>query len=167
VTIATNFSLEVAMLTFGKTPTYQSGSKPEVAVSDDKRALTLTFSDLKVTVGSGKSPAPVSTQLFSFVLPLEGDDKRAEIEFIVQGFVLTTGCATASMVCSVNGQTIVADFPGNSEQSLTQKLKFAAKTPSDCRLSVMLLVGRDSKNANAEAHLNVSAIDAEILPRVE
>jgi hypothetical protein len=52
-----------------------------------------------------------------------------------------------------------------SDQSFVQKLKFAAETPSECRLLVFLLVGRDSRNANAEAFLNVNSIDAEILPR--
>src|SRR5262245_13776765 len=153
------------MFTFGQIPTYQSDENFELAVSDDKRALTLTFSDLKATVGGGKSPASMSTRMFSLVLPLEGDEKRVEIEFIVQGFTLALEGASATMVCSVNGQTTVADFPGKSDQSFVQKLKFAAESPSECRLCVFLLVGRDSRNANAEAFLNVTSIDAEILPR--
>ena len=153
------------MFTFGQIPTYQSDENFELAVSDDKRALTLTFSDLQAAVGGGKSPGPMSTRVFSLVLPLEGDEKKVEIEFIVQGFTLTHEGATATMVCSVNGQTTVADFPGMSDQSFVQKLKFAAEAPSECRLYVFLLVGRDSRNANAEAFLNVNSIDAEILPR--
>jgi len=153
------------MLIFGQTTTYQSDEKFELGVSDDKRALTLTFSDLQATVGGGKSPASMSTRMFSLVLPLEGDEKRVEIEFIVQGFTLAHEGATATMVCSVNGQTTVADFPGMSDQSFVQKLNFAAEAPSECRLYVFLLVGRDSRNANAEAFLNVNSIDAEILPR--
>src|SRR5262245_55960152 len=153
------------MFIFGQIPTYQSDEKFELDVSDDKRALTITFSDLQATVGGGKSPAPISARMFSLVLPLEGDEKRVEIEFIVQGFILALEGATATMVCSVNGQTSVADFPGVSNQSFVQKLKFAAETPSECRLFVFLLVGRDARSANAEASLNVNSIDAEILPR--
>jgi hypothetical protein len=153
------------MFTFSQIPTYQSNEKFDLDVSDDKRALTLTFSDLQATVGGGKSPAPMSTRAFSLVLPLEGDEKRVEIEFIVQGFILASEGATATIVCSVNGQTTVADFPGESDQSFVQKLRFAAETPSECRLYVFLLVGRDSRNANIEAHMNVASIDAEILPR--
>jgi len=153
------------MFIFGQMPAYRSDKKFELDVSDDKRALTLTFSDLQTTVGGGKSPAPMSTGMFSLVLPLEGDERRVEIEFIVQGFALAPEGATATMVCSVNGQTTVADFPGSSDQSFVQKLKFTAETPSECRLNVFLLVGRDSRNANAEASLNVNSIDAEIMPR--
>jgi hypothetical protein len=153
------------MFIFGQMPAYRSDKKFELDVSDDKRALTLTFSDLQTTVGGGKSPAPMSTGMFSLVLPLEGDERRVEIEFIIQGSILAHEGATATMVCSVNGQTAVADFPGRSDQSFVQKLKFAADTPSECRLYIFLLVGRDSRNANAEAFLNVNSIDAEILPR--
>ncbi len=153
------------MLTFGQIPTYQNDEKFELVVSDDKRALSLLLSDLQATVGGGKSPEPMSTRVFSLVLPLEGDEKRVEIEFTVQGFILSLEGATASIVCSVNGQTTVADFPERSDQSFVQKLKFEAAAPSECRLCVFLLVGRDSRNANAEGRLNVSSIDAEILPR--
>ncbi|HKA19580.1 MAG TPA: hypothetical protein VKN18_14920 [Blastocatellia bacterium] len=153
------------MFTFGKIPTYQSNDKFDLAVSDDKRALTLTFSDLQVTVGGSKSPAPMSTRVFSLVVPLEGKDERVEIEFGVSAFIKTLDGATATIVSSVNGQSTVADFPANSEQSLVQQLKFTGQSPSECRLCVVLLVGRDTKNSNAEAFLNVTAIDAEILPR--
>ena len=153
------------MFIFGQIPTYQSDEKYGLGVSDDRRALTLTFSDLQATFGGGKSPAPMATRVFSLVLPLEGDEKRVEIEFTVQGFILTPEGATATMVCSVNGQTTVADFPERSEQSFVHTLKFEAQTPSECRLYVFLLVGRDSRNAYADAYLNVASIDAEFLPR--
>ncbi len=155
------------MSTFGQTPTYQSDEKFDLRVSDDKRALTLGFLEgFEVTVGGSKSLAPVSTRAFFLVLPLEGDNERVEIEFFCSNaFVLTTEGATATLVFSVNGQTTIADFSASSEQSFIQPLKFTALSPSECRLSVFLLVGRDSKNANAEAFLSVPAIDAEILPR--
>lgn len=155
------------MFTFGQIPTNQGDEIFELGVSDDRRALTLTFSGLQATIGSSESPWPISTRVFSLVLPLEGGEERVEIEFIVQGFILALAGATATLVCSVNGQTTVADFPGGSEQGFEQKLTFAAEAPSEARLSVFLLLGRDSTNANAEAQMNVSAIDAEILPRVE
>jgi|SRR5215210_7681042 len=155
------------MFTFGQTPTYQSDEKFDLAVSDDKRALTLRFSEgFEVTVGGGESPAPTSTRAFCLVLPLEGDDETAEIEFIVtNALVMTTEGATATMVLNVNGQTTVADIPANSDQSFDQRLTFTAPSPSECRLCVFLLVGRDSNNSSAEAFLSAPVIDAEILPR--
>ena len=116
-------------------------------------------------MGGGKPPT--STRAFALVLPLEGDDETAEIEFIVtNAFVATTEGATATMVLSVNGQTTVADFPARSEQSFDQRLTFTAPSPSEARLCVFLLAGRDSKSSNAEAFLSTPVIDAEILPRI-
>ncbi len=149
------------MFTFGQTPTYQTDEKFDLSVSDDRRALTLRFTEFEVTVGGSKSPA--STRAFCLVLPLEGDDETAEIEFIVtNALVMTTEGATATIVLSVNGQTTVTDFPANSDQSFTQQLNFtAAPSPSECRLCVFLLVGRDSKNPDSEAFLGSPSIDAE------
>jgi hypothetical protein len=156
------------MFTFGQTPTFQSDEKFDLSVSDDGRALTLGFLEgFEVTVGGSKSPAPTSTRAFFLVLPLEGndDEERVKIEFIASGFVLTTKGATATLVFSVNGQTTFADFPANSDQSFDQRLKFTARSPSECRLCVFLLVGRASKNSNAEAFLSAPVINAEFLPR--
>src|SRR5215204_2199084 len=156
------------MFTFGQTPTYQSDEKFDLAISEDKRALTLGFLEgFEVTVGGNKSPAPTATRAFFLVLPLEGyDDERVEIEFFCSNaFVLTTEGATATLMFSVNGQTTLADFPANSEQSFVHPLKFTAPSPSECRICVFLLVGRDSNNPNAEAFLSASVLDAEILPR--
>jgi hypothetical protein len=152
------------MFTFGQTPTYQTDERFDLSVSDDRRALTLRFPEFEVSVGGDKPPT--ATRAFSLVLPLEGGDETAEIEFIVtNAFVATTEGATATMVLSVNGQTTVADFPANSEQSIDQRLTFTAPSPSEARLCVFLLVGRDSENSNAEAFLSTPVIDAEILPR--
>jgi hypothetical protein len=153
------------MFGFGQTPTFQSDEPFNFDVSEDKRALTMTFSELGVYVGDSQSPAPTSTHTFFLVLPLEGYDESAEIEFAVSAFVLTTEGATATLLFSVNGQTTVADFPENSEQSFTPSLKITGPSPSECRLCVFLLVGRDSKDPNPAASLNVLAIDANIPER--
>jgi len=152
------------MYTFGEIHPGHGGEKIGVGVSPDRRAVTLTFSDLQVTVG-GKLPVPVSTRTFNLLMPLKGSGKKAEIEFIVQGYILAHEGATASLVCSVNGQTTVVDFPGSADQTIQQTLKFTAPAPSECRLCVFLVMGRDSKNLDANAYLNVTSIDAEILPR--
>ena len=155
------------MFTFGQTLTHQSDEKIDLSVSDDGRALTLGFLEgFEITVGGNESPAPTATRVFFGVLPLEGyDEKRVKIEFIASGFVLTTKGATATLVFSVNGQTTFADFPANSDQSFDQVLEFTARSPSECRLCVFLLVGRDSNNSNAEAFLSSGTINAEFLPR--
>jgi hypothetical protein len=153
------------MITFGRIPRRKGAVKFELGLSEDRRALTLTFSDFQVHVGGSRSRASTVTRLFSLALPLHGDEPRVEIEFNLDCLAITTGGATASLVCSVNGQTAVADFPENTDQSFIHTLRFAAGTPSEARLCVFLLLGRDSKNAAAEADLSVSAIEIELLPR--
>jgi hypothetical protein len=153
------------MFTFGRISKSQSREKFDLGVSDDKRALTITFSNFQTTIKGSKSSAAMLTRLFTLLLPVKGGGERLEIEFTIQGFVLTMDGATASLVCSVNGQTTVADFSEKSDESVLQKLKFTAETPSDARLCVFLLLGRDKRNANADGHLSVTTIDAEILPR--
>jgi hypothetical protein len=154
------------MFTFGNAPAYQTEDKFDLGMSDDKRAFTLTFNDLKVTAEANKSSTtPISAHVFSLVVPIEGYGKNLEIEFAVNGTVVTEEGATATLMLSVNGQTSVTDFPANSDQSPVQKLKFAAETASECRVSLFLLVGRDSANTGAAAFLNAMTIDAEILPR--
>ncbi|HUL05516.1 MAG TPA: hypothetical protein VLV76_04235 [Candidatus Acidoferrum sp.] len=154
------------MFTFGKVPTDQTEDKFDLGMSDDKRAFTLTFNDLKVTSEAGQpSAAPISAHVFSLVVPIEGYGKNLEIEFAVSGTVVTKEGANATLMLSVNGQTSVADFPANSDESPVQKLKFTAEAASECRLSLLLLVGRDSKDTSTVAFLNAMAIDAEILPR--
>ena len=154
------------MFTFGEVPAYQTGDKFDVGISDDKRAFTLTFDDMKVTAEATKAPiGPISAHVFSLVVPIEGYGKNLEIEFAVNGTVLTEEGSTATLMLNVNGQTSVADFPANSDASPVQTLKFAAETASECRICLFLLVGRDSKNASTAAFLNAMTIDAEILPR--
>jgi hypothetical protein len=152
------------MFSFGQVPTYHSDVQFDLGVSPDKHAFTLTFGNLQVAVQPGKSSAPMATRLFYLALPLEDGGKGVEIAFAVSGAVATLEGATGTMVFSVNGQTIVADFPANSDQSYVQQLTFKAETASECRLGVFLLAGRDSNNSNAEAFLNVTSIDAGIQP---
>lgn len=154
------------MTTFGKIPAYQGTEKLELGVSPDKRALTLTFGDFKAHVGGEGAKVPVASRLLNFVVPLEGDGKHVEIEFTVQGTQVLEEGATATLVCSVNGQTMTADFAPESDLSIERVLKFAADGPSECRLSILLLVGRDSGKADREGELGVMSVDAEILPRI-
>lgn len=151
------------MATFSSKPIYQGNRKFDFEPSDDKRALTILFSDLQVKVDEGDSA--VSSTEFSLVIPLEGStEERIEIEFAVTGAAVTTGGGTATMMLSVSGQSILADFPTDVDQGLDQRVKFTAEHGARaCRVSVFLLVGRDSPSA--AAFLNLSTIEAEFLPR--
>jgi hypothetical protein len=154
------------VFTFGEIPTYQGDLGFQAGVSDDKRALTITFSD--VTVELGKAPgdtAPTASRTLSLQLPLQGGVGRAEIEFTLQAGIFLTEGAHATVLLSVNGQSTVADLLAEPEQTFVQTLAFAEDTPAECRLFAMLMVGRDSRFPEAAAVANVVSIDAEVLPR--
>lgn len=154
------------MFTFGQIPACDGDVRFESALSDDKRALTLTFSDLVASVEANKSQSPIVTRALSLVLPVDGGSGRAEIEFVASAFVITAARTTATLMLSVNGQTTIRDFPVGADEAFEQRLMFAADSPSECRLFALLLVGRDSQNTNGEgAFMNILSIDAEVLPR--
>jgi len=148
----------------GGGPTYQSGEGPELAVTDDKKAFTLGFSNLQVAVGIDP-PTAVAMRAFTLVLPLEGDEPKTTIAFRVSAGVLTKAAATATLVFDVNGQTAVSNFPADTDdRTHVQSLKVTADMPFECRMSVWLVVGRDAKKTASSAFLNVMTIDAEIQP---
>ena len=84
------------MLTFGRAPTFQTSDAIDFAVSEDGRALTIEFGSSGFDLDANSSSAPVSTGLFCVVIPLEGDDKNAEIEFIASTSVIASNRATAA-----------------------------------------------------------------------
>jgi hypothetical protein len=147
--------------TFGQAPSFNSDVGFTLGVSTDKKAFTIIFGNLTVSI-DGKSSAPVVTRMFSFVLPLAGADPSLEIPFFVSGFVLTQKGANGHLVFSVNDQTTVADFAENSNTDFTQQLKYKVGSASEVRMTVFLLADRDSTSDSA-VHLNVTAIDTDIL----
>jgi hypothetical protein len=146
--------------TFGG-PTFNSDVGFNIGFSDDKKAFTATFSGLGVSLDA-KGSAPIVTRVFSFALPLSGADPGAEIPFFVSGFVLSQKGANGHLLFSVNDQTMVVDFPENSNNDFVQQLKYKAGDASELRISVFLLADRDSQS-DAAVNLNVQAIDTDIV----
>ena len=126
-----------------------------LAFSDDKEAFTATFSGLVVSLDATGS-APIVTRVFSFALPLSGADTGMEIPFFVSGFVGANG----HLLFSVNDQSMVVDFPKNSNNDFVQQFNYKVGSASELRISVFLLADRDSKSG-AAVNLNVLAIDTD------
>jgi hypothetical protein len=146
--------------TFGA-PTFQSEVGFSIAVSPDKKAFTAAFSGLAANI-DGKSAPPIVTRAFSFAVPLSGADPGSEIPFFVSGFVLSEKGANGHLAFSVNDQTIVADFPGNSNNSFVQQLKYKVGDATEARITVFLAADRDSTSDSGIA-LNVTTIDTDIV----
>jgi len=145
---------------FGQAATFNSDAGFVLAVSDDKKAFTATFSGLAVSLDPGSS-TPVVTRAFTFVLPLSGAVPDTEIPFFVSGFAFSEKGANGHLVFSINDQTTVVDFPGNSDQDFVQQLKFKVGSASEVRLTVFLWADRESKS-DATVKLNVLAIDTDL-----
>jgi hypothetical protein len=146
--------------TFGKAATFNSDVEFALAVSDDKKAFTATFSGLGVSLDP-RSSTPVASRVFTFALPLSGAAPDTEIPFFVSGFAFSEKAGNGHLVFSVNDQTMVADFPGGSDQEFVQEFKFKAQSASEVRLTVFLLADHDSKS-DAQVSLNVTAIDTDL-----
>jgi hypothetical protein len=154
------------VFTFGEIPTYQGDLRFEAGLSDDRRAVTLTFSDVTAEVGnSPNDTAPTAIRTLSLILPIQGGPGHAEIELTLQAGVFLTSDAHATVVFSVNGRSTVADFLVEPQETFVQRLLFAADAPAECRLFALVLVGRDSRFPDAAAVANIVSIDAEFLPR--
>jgi hypothetical protein len=148
------------MLTFAKTHAYASDDLFDLAFSDDGKAFTLTFSKFEAVADTGT--APIVMRTFAVVLPLSGGGRDGEITFRLSGFSTNRPHSSASLLLGVNGRTAVIDFAANSEQSYIHELEFKATAATECRLSVLLVAGRDSTNAESGAFLNAATIDADI-----
>ena len=61
---------------------------------------------------------------------------------------------------SVNDQSMVVDFPKNSNNDFVQQFNYKVGSASELRISVFLLADRDSESG-AAVNLNVSAIDTD------
>ena len=148
--------------TFGG-PTFHSEVEFNIGISEDKKAFTATFGGLGTLglgVSLGPGSPPIVTRVFSFALPLSGADPGMEIPFFVSGFVASEEGANGHLLFSVNDQSMVVDFPKNSDNDFVQQFNYKVGSASELRISVFLLADRDSKSG-AAVNLNVQAIDTD------
>jgi len=153
--------------TFGGS-SFNSDVEFNIGVSGDKKAFTANFSGLGVSLNAKGSP-PIVTRVFSVARQLSGADPGVEIPFAVSGNVFSQEGANGHLLFSVNDQSMVVDFPKNSDNDFVQQLNYKVGSASELRISVFLLADRDSKS-DAVVSLNVLAIDAqitEVVPRPE
>jgi hypothetical protein len=148
--------------TFGE-PTFSSEAGITIDLSDDNKAFTVAFSDSSgLAVRLDQGTAPIITRVCSFALPLSGAAPGLEIPFNLQGFVFTETGANGHLLFSVNDQTMVVDFPENSNDSFLKQFSYKVGNPSELRITVFLLADRDS-TSNGGVNLSVASIDTDVL----
>jgi len=152
--------------TFGEKPTFSSEQNILYHLEDDKKSFAIAFDGFGTKVGTvgftgaPDTKAPVSTRVYSAVVPVTG--KNISASFVVNGFVVTEPGSNAVLVLSVNDKQVVTNFaPGMDNQAFTVSLKYRAKSVSDIRLSVYLLAERDSAHPDASALVAITDISSD------
>jgi hypothetical protein len=145
--------------TFGPGATFNTDVGFDIDLSPDKKAFTATFNALEAII-DGKTP-PIVTRVFSFSIPLADAKPGQEIPFFVLGTAEFEKGANAHLVLTVNDQSTTAYFPAPPEAGFVHRLNYKATDATEARVTVFLLVSRDSKSGT-EAFLNVSTIDTDI-----
>jgi hypothetical protein len=140
---------------FGAVTCEDSNSSTDV--SSDGGALTTLFSDQVASLQEG--PQSTGTRM---VIPLTGGAQNGKLTVYASGYAITTEHTTARLSLTVNGQTVVKDFPAGTEGEFVQPLKLPAIAGSDYQLSFALEVHQAAGSDDGDAYLNVSSIDAEI-----
>jgi hypothetical protein len=146
---------------FGKVTTTPSNDTVETGVSDDRRALTTTFSDREVEVGDGGSKNCDATLSFAMTLSLTDGAEGETLRLHVQGYAFVQGGARAQLTLKANGQVRVKDFPAGSNDSYLQTLQLPAIPATTYQLSGVVELHQDPDTGGA-AYVNVLSIDAEI-----
>src|SRR5262249_57499401 len=90
------------------------------SIDPDRTTLTTTFSDLQVDLERGVPSAGTH-----MVIPLTGDAHSAMLTVYASGYVFTYH-ATARLAFTVNGVTIVRNFPAGADHEFDQPLELPA-----------------------------------------
>jgi hypothetical protein len=159
-------------VSFGESLIFSSLKKVDYALSDDKKAFEIRF-DTGLAAGVGtpvfeglaKTRAPVSTRVYSAVIPATGED--VEVSLNVNGFGVTEAGTNTVLVLTANDQHIVTHFAAEKDEGFAAALPFRAKAVTEIRLTVVLIAERDSLHPDASALIAVTDIgaDAALTPR--
>lgn len=153
-------------VTFGEEPTFSSEKNVVYDLTDDKKAFEIQIVPaLAAGVGTPsfdgvpKTDAPVSTRIYSAVIPATG--KNVRTSFVVNGFGLTEAGTNTVLILSVNDQHRVTHFAPGKDQAFTAALPYRAKAVTDIRLTVVLVAERDSTHPDASALIAINDISAD------
>jgi hypothetical protein len=156
---------EKAGVAFGPKLGFASTKKVDFSVTDDKKSFEIRFrTALSAGVGTPsfdglkKTRAPVSTNVFSAVVPASGKNVRTSI--VVNGFGVTEPGTNTAVVITANGQHSVTHFT-DTDEAFTASLAFRAKALTDVRVTVVLVAEREAAHPGASALIAVTDISAD------
>ena len=153
-------------VTFGSGWNGSGDKDPQLSISGDGLAFTLTFAEIEANVDAGKSEDLFAARVFSAVVPLEGDGDEVSIAFTASVYAFASEGATGYALLSVNGQTAVQQFAAGTDNDFVLPLTVIAGPGSLLHLVVVVVAQRDPAYPDAAAALRPASIDAEIpLPK--
>ena len=157
---------EMTGVTFGSGWNGSGDKDPQLSISGDGLAFTLTFAEMEANVGAGKSDDLFAARVFSAVVPLEGDGDEVSIAFTASVYAFASEGATGYVLLSVNGQIAVQHFAAGTDDDFVQPLTVTAGPGSPLHLVVVAVAQRDPAYPDAAAAVRPVSIDAELpLPR--
>ena len=142
---------------FGRVTT--AGPPSETGISDDRRALTTTFSDLEV-IANPASAEPSATKSFAMTLHLTDGAEGEKLGFHVSGWAATTAGTTARLTLQGGGRTIVKSFPSGTDEAYVGTLWLPATPGTTYQLSVVLEIHKDA--GGADGYINAANIESGI-----
>jgi hypothetical protein len=143
---------------FGKVTT--AGQDNDTSISDDRRALTTTFSDFQVAVEPA-SGATGATKTFTMTMPLSADAAGETLWVHAQGYAFFDGGAKGSVTLQGGGHQIIQGYATPTDDSFLQTLELPARPGVTYQLRFAVDIDRGAGDEGT-GYLNVAAIDIEI-----
>jgi hypothetical protein len=143
---------------FGPVSTTPSDDTLDVSTSDDRRALSATFSALEVTVGDPDA-TDVTTRSFAMTVPLTKGVKGNTLKVFAQGYVVTEKeGATARLTLRGNGRTTVENFPAGWDDSFLHVMELPATPGTTYRLTAVIEI-HQNRGTDGQGYANIASIE--------
>jgi hypothetical protein len=133
-----------------------AGRLNHTSISDDRRALTTTFSDFEVTVDPTSEPE--ATKTFTMTMPLT-DGAAGETLFVhASGYAFFDGGAKGSVTLQGDGQKIIQGYATPTDEEFVQTLELPARPGVTYKLTFAIDIDQSADNEGT-GYLNIAAID--------
>jgi len=155
-------------VTFGKKLAFSSKRSASFDLTDDKKSFLIRFNPaLAAAVGAvvfegvPKSRSPVSTNVYSAVIPASGG--RVKTTIVANGFGSTEAGASTVLILSANGQQSVTNFPpGKDDAAFTASMTLEDDALTDIRVTLVLIARRDAAHPGAAALVAVNDLSVDL-----
>jgi hypothetical protein len=150
---------------FAKAPSFISDVQMEQGVSPDGQAMTITFGNFGATLAPRFTP-PVVVRTFSILLPLKNMAAGARLTGGLQGGGAMEPGTSAMLIFRAGGISTVFDplFGPDETTGFTKEINLPLAAGADLRMTIILALEGYASDDNAQAQINVTAVDLTIVP---